>query len=116
MGYSLWLEDPKTGEICKGGTRQNLGNMICLKGTPNLEFNITYNYALYFYEVEGFEDNGIREIYGLTGEQSKPLLTKLVNAISLKYYNEDKDEWRMTKHKKRVAYKNKGGIRWREEE
>ena len=107
MGYSLWLEDKK-GRICRSKVkRHNLGNMVCLDGTTEMEFNITYNYSPYFYEVEGFEDNGIREIYGLTGEQSLPLLEKLKKSIENKYYVNG--AWLVTKRKKNVPYNKATG-------
>ena len=102
MGYSLWLKD-KRGNICQGKeNRYNLGNMLAIGGTKEMSFNITYNYSHYYYEVEGFEDNGIREIYGLTGKESLPLLEKLKSSIEKKYRRNGK--WITTKRIKKFPY------------
>ena len=93
MGYSLWLEDKKTGEVCQGKTRCDIGNMTCPNGTNNLEFNITYNYAGYYYEV--FEEEGIRKIYGMTGGDSLPFLSLLCASIKNKYYNTEEGRWKV---------------------
>lgn len=105
MGYSLWLED-KPGHVAQGKKRENLGNMICLDGTTNLEFNITYNYSPYYYEAEGFEKDKIRAIYGKTGKQSLPLLRKLSAQILKKYFNASKNRWKQTIRQKKVAVVN----------
>lgn len=91
MGYSLWIEDKKSGLIKRGKTKRvDVGNMLCIGGTTSLEYNITYNYGRYYYEVEGFEDNGIREIYGVKAVDSIPLLEKLKKGIENKYKKDGK--------------------------
>ena len=105
MGYSLWLQD-KNGQVCQGKKRENLGNMVCIGGTTELEFNITYNYSTYYYEAEGFEKEGIRTIYGKTGKQSLPLLRKLSAQIMKKYFNASKNRWKQTIRHKKVAVVN----------
>lgn len=106
MGYSLWLED-KDGQICTSEKKRvDLGNMLAIGGTDLLEFNITYNYARYYYEVEGFEDKGIRRIYGMTGKESLPYLDMLCMHIRKKYYNRDKQRWKQTIRQREVAMVN----------
>ena len=97
MGYSLWLENKSDGLTCKRKEPEvDLGNMLCIGGSDLMEFNITYNYAGYYYEVEGFEDEGIRRIYGMTGKESLPYLDMLCMHIRKKYYNREKKRWKQT--------------------
>lgn len=102
MGYGLRLID-KNGNTCQSkADRYIFGNTICLNGSKDLEFNITYNYSPYYYEVEGFEKDGIRKIYGLTGKQSIPLLQKIISSIHNKYVKNGK--WITTKRTKKIPY------------
>ena len=106
MGYSLWLEDKKTGKVCQGKINYNLGSLTCPSGTRDMEMNITYNYAPYYYEVEGFEEKGIRRIYGMTGRESLPFLDILSVHILKKYRNREKRRWKKTIRQKKVAIIN----------
>ena len=73
MSYDLGLKDPKTGLACVlNEPHQMRGGTYQLGGCPTAEFNITYNYSPFFYRV--FGDLGIRTLYGMTGEESIPLL------------------------------------------
>ena len=107
MSYSLWLEDKKTGLMCERKKPEvDLGNMLCIGGSDLMEFHITYNYSYYYYEAEGFEEEGIRTIYGKTGEQSLPLLRNLSAQIMKKYFNASKNRWKQTIRQKQVAVVN----------
>lgn len=107
MGYSLWLENKSDGLMCERKEPEvDLGNVLCIGGSTLMEFNITYNYAKYYYEVEGFEDKGIRRIYGMTGKESLPYLDMLCMHIRKKYYNRDKQRWKRTIRQREVAIVN----------
>ena len=107
MGYSLWLENKSDGLMCERKEPEvDLGNVLCIGGSTFMEFNITYNYAKYYYEVEGFEDKGIRRIYGMTGKESLPYLDMLCMHIRKKYYNRDKQRWKRTIRQREVAMVN----------
>lgn len=107
MSYSLWLENKDNELMCKRKEPEvNLGTMLCIGGSDLMEFNITYNYAHYYYEVEGFEEDGIRKIYGMTGKESLPYLDMLCMHIQKKYYNRDKQRWKQTVRQKKVPVMN----------
>ena len=89
MSYDISLTDPETGETlfadephgCRGGTYA--------AGDRELWLDVTYNYSGDFSRVLG--KNGIRSIYGLTGEQSIPILEraakKLQGPVSDNYWD-----------------------------
>ena len=85
MSYDITLLDPKTKmtihfkepHFMRGGT-------YCANGTTKAWLNITYNYSKFYYEV--YPETGIRQIYGLTGDRSIPVLQKIINSIREKYY------------------------------
>lgn len=107
MGYSLWLENKSDGRICKRKEPEvDLGTLLCVGGSDLMEVNITYNYGKYYYEVEGFEKEGIRRIYGMTGKESLPYLDMLCLHIRKKYYNRDKKRWKQTIRQRNVATVN----------
>lgn len=89
MSYDIELTDPKTGETIEFDEKHVLrGGTYCVGGTNLAELNVTYNYGTHYYRTMG--DKGIRTIYGLTGEQSIPVLQaaieQLGDDISLDYW------------------------------
>lgn len=90
MSYDLWLRDPVTEETllaevphhCRGGT-------YMVGGDNRLKFNITYNYAKFYYKV--FGELGVRAIYGKTGAEAIPILkdaiSKLGDDVDPNYWN-----------------------------
>lgn len=105
MSYDLGLKDSKTQDWMelkenhhmKGGTYQ-------LGGCPTAEINITWNYRRHFVKVLPERESshntsddgklyGIRTLYGLTGEESIPLLE---NAISQLKDDISDDYWEPT--------------------
>jgi len=73
MSYGIRLADPVTSETIELPERHALaGGTYALGGTTEAWLNVTYNYATHFYRVLG--EHGIRAIYGLTGQQSIPIL------------------------------------------
>lgn len=51
------------------------------------EIDITYNYSKYYYT--SFEEKGIREIYGMSGRVSIPVLERMINDITFAYTDAD---------------------------
>ena len=73
MSYDIELIDPVTKKIIELPTPHFMrGGTYAVSGTTLAELNITWNYSQYFCKV--FGDDGIRSIYGLTGEESLPIL------------------------------------------
>lgn len=103
MGYSLWLEDKETEQMCRRKEPEvDLGNVLCIGGSDLMEFNITYNYKPYYHNTKGFEKDGIRTIYGLTGKESLPLLKRLAEDIENNFKKDGK--WIKTRVKQRIPY------------
>lgn len=95
MSYDISLTDPKSGETIQLDELHDIkGGTYALGGTREAWLNITWNYGEHFYRVfaprpatdfdrrtwmgphRQDEDivEGIRVIYGLTGEESIPIL------------------------------------------
>lgn len=89
MSYDITLNDPITKEVIKFETKHQIkGGTYALDGTNEAWLNITWNYVDIFHQL--FGDNGIRTIYGMTGEESIPLLkdsiSKLADDVSEDYW------------------------------
>ena len=77
MSYDLYLKDPVTNEVCKLDKPHHLkGGTYAVDGLDTAEFNITYNYSGIFQEL--FGEEGIRSIYGLTGQKSIAILVRAI--------------------------------------
>lgn len=74
--------DPVTREVIeinephfmRGGTYQ-------IGGSTELSLNVTYNYARWYYRDDAFGEEGIRKIYGMTGQESIPLLESAIHSL-----------------------------------
>ena len=82
MSYDIVIKT-KTGETLQFPTTHGLaGGTYAIGGTDKAWLNVTYNYTRFFTRVLG--KNGIRSIYGLTPQESIPILdaaiAKLGNA------------------------------------
>ena len=92
MSYDIHLEDPVTGYVLHTETEHHLaGGNYVVGGTTELWLNITWNYANHFYRTMG--KDGVRAIYGKTGEESIPILTKAIRQLS---DDIDEDYWAST--------------------
>jgi len=99
MSYDIELQDPKTGEVLLSEQKHNLkGGTYIVGGTSKLWLNVTYNYAPHFRAVLG--ENGIRSLYGMTGEQSIPVLKKAISCLDV---GKDEDYWSPTEGNARKA-------------
>ena len=79
MSYDISLLEPGTDDVIefdephqiRGGTHE-------IGGTTQAWLNVTYNYAKHFVKMG---DEGIRTIYGMTGEESIPILEKAISGL-----------------------------------
>jgi len=102
MSYDIELADPTTGRVVEFGTRHQLrGGTCAVGGTPFAELNITYNYAPHFRRVLG--ENGIRTIYGMTGQDSLPLIEAAIAKLG---DDVDGDYWKPTEGNAKAALRN----------
>ena len=92
MSYDIYLLDPETGKgIDLKEPHYLRGGTYAAGGTTEAWLNITYNYSKYFYAALGAK--GIRTIYGMTGQESIPILQTAANLLS---GEPDKDYWAAT--------------------
>jgi hypothetical protein len=99
MSYDIQLNDPITNQVLElDEPHQMKGGMYAIGGTTEASLNVTYNYGKHYYRVLG--DKGIRTIYGMTGAESIPLLTKAIGALG-----DDKsdDYWEETEGNAKAA-------------
>ena len=81
MSYDISLHDPVTREVpCADMPHDMRGGTYCVGGTRELWLNVTYNYAPHFKRVLG--ESGIRAIYGMTGEESIPVLEDAASRLA----------------------------------
>lgn len=79
MSYDIDLCDPVTGKTLRlDSPHQMKGGTYCLGGTTDCSLNITYNYSKH-YQTLG--EKGIREIYGISGADSIPLLENTISKL-----------------------------------
>lgn len=69
-------------ELCRDGlpvlvTRHEEGGTYVLGGSKDAELNITYNYAGFYYKYLDREE-GLRWLYGKTGEETAPRLAAAI--------------------------------------
>ena len=93
MSYDISLRNPENLDevLHLNGKHTMGGGTYCLGGTTEAWINVTYNYSQHFRKVLG--DNGIRSIYGMTGEKSIPLLEEAAAKLDT---NIDPDYWTPT--------------------
>lgn len=92
MSYDLTLRDAENGHTLEADDNHDIaGGTYALGGTPQAWLNITYNYSQHFYRV--FGEKGIRTIYGMTGEDSVPVIDKAIGQLG---YDIDNDYWKPT--------------------
>lgn len=89
MSYDIRLCDPVTHETLEVDSPHLMaGGTYALGGTTELWLNVTYNYGKHYYRAMG--ENGIRDIYGMTGAESIPTLeaaaAKLDDEVSGDYW------------------------------
>lgn len=81
MSYDIYLTDPKTGDTLELSEKHHLtGGTYAVGGTKECHLNVTYNYSRHYYRFID-EELGIRRIYGMTGEQSIPILVGAITAM-----------------------------------
>lgn len=114
MSYDIYLKEPVTGEVARvpghlmiGGTYKADYHPETGTFTPALNteahLNVTYNYGQYYRDVY---EKGIRQIYGMSGVDSIPVLEHMILAITNKY--KKSDGWINTKRTRVICYDEKG--------
>lgn len=76
MSYDISLRDPNGETIQLDQSHDLAGGTYAIGGTTEAWLNVTYNYGVHYYRVMG--EKGIRTIYGMTGEQSIPVLESAI--------------------------------------
>lgn len=80
MSYDIDLVNPVSKEVLLlDAPHQMRGGTYAVGGTQECSLNVTYNYSSHFHRVIGL--GGIRAIYGLTGAESIPILSKAIDAL-----------------------------------
>lgn len=83
MSYDIDLCDPVSHEVLTVDAPHMIcGGTYAVGGSSELSLNITYNYGDIYRQPDVFGDEGVRAIYGKTGLESIPLLTKAIDALS----------------------------------
>jgi hypothetical protein len=99
LSYDIDLVDPITKKVLELDEPHDItGGTYVLGGTKELSLNITWNYGVHYRRV--FGEKGIRTIYGLTGEESIPIL---LNAIDKLGDDKDEDYWKPTEGNAKIA-------------
>lgn len=99
MSYDICLVDPVTEAVLHTDTpHQMAGGTYALGGTTELYLNVTYNYGDHFRRVMG--EGGIHQLYGKTGAESIPILTKAIDALG---DDKDDDYWKPTEGNAKAA-------------
>jgi len=92
MSYDISLCDQVNGEVLElDAPHQMRGGTCVMGGTPKAWLNVTYNYHKHFRATMGAE--GIRAVYGLTGADSIPILSRAIDALG---DDADDDYWTPT--------------------
>lgn len=87
MSYDITLNDPVTKKTLKlDALHQIKGGTYSISGTDEAWLNVTYNYAKWYYKDGVFpskngELQGIRNIYGMSGAESIPVLKAAITAL-----------------------------------
>ena len=93
MSYDVSLIDPISKKVIETDSKHFMfGGNECIGGTKELSLNITYNYGDIFRRKLGNE--GIRTIYGKTGQESIPILEVAMKNLSNDV--DDADYWHAT--------------------
>jgi len=90
MGYDISLIDENENPV-KVALHES-GGTYPIGGTTSASINITYNYAVFFREALD-ETEGIRWLYGRSGEESVPRLHAAVRELGT---NISDDYWEAT--------------------
>lgn len=91
MGYWARLTN-KRGTVLEADEKHDFGGSITVcGGSRSLQLDFTYNYGKLFRRVLG--DDGIRTIFGMTGEDAAPLLESAARKLRGK---PNVDHWKPT--------------------
>ena len=80
MSYDIYLIDPKTKKTIELPRHSIKGGTYALGGTEEAWLNITYNYSIHLCHAFA-HDKGVRCIYGMTTEESIPVLKIAISRL-----------------------------------
>lgn len=81
MGYSINIISSDDGNVIElSHAQERNGSNIAIGGTSHCSIDITYNYARWFYQ-HVCPELGIRKLYGMTVQDSVPLLVSSMASI-----------------------------------
>jgi hypothetical protein len=99
MSYDIELADPVTGEVLTLDASHHMrGGTYAVGGTIRAHLNVTYNYGIHYRRVLG--NDGIRSIYGKTGAESIPMLSRAAEMLG---DDADPDYWKATEGNAKAA-------------
>ena len=99
MSYDIELINPVTKETVQlDEPHQMKGGTYAIGGTTEAHLNITYNYARFFVDTLG--GGGIRNIYGMSGAESIPVLELAVSKLGDDVHD---DYWEPTEGNAKMA-------------
>ena len=78
MSYDIDLKN-KDGQVVSVDQHEE-GGTYCLGGTTEASLNVTYNYSSFYYHFLD-QDQGIRWLYGKTGEEVIPRLEHAIKKL-----------------------------------
>ena len=92
MSYDIRLKDPVSGTTIEFDSPHEMrGGTYQLGGSSEAWLNVTWNYGIHYRRVMG--EKGIREIYGLSGAESIPILSAAIANLGDEI---DPDYWTAT--------------------
>ena len=93
MSYDVEMLDPVTKERISFDFKHEIrGGTYQMGGCSEAWLNITYNYAPHYYRLID-KEKGLRAIYGMSGAESIPVLTKAIAELG---DDVDADYWKPT--------------------
>lgn len=102
MSYDIEMVD-LNGKVITFADKHDLrGGTYALGGTTEAHMNMTYNYSPVLYAKLG--EKGIRTIYGMTAEESIPVLKDAISRLDRTAV--DADYWKCTEGNVALALQN----------
>ncbi len=85
MSYDIYLVHPETDATLELDHPSPTGGTYS-PGSPACWLNVTYNYSKHYYPLFALEfhntDRGIRTLYGMSGEDSIPILERVIARLT----------------------------------
>lgn len=95
MGYSIDFCHPETGKLLTTKYIHQEGSNIVLGGSNDCHITITWNYSKHYYKALD-ADNGIRWIYGKSGQETAPKLLTAIQKLGCDRYQGNFHTWTLS--------------------